>query len=162
MFLFLKSLRKKRFLILIIAIFIAIFCLPQISSLAHYQISKGEYLNKIQRIVGFKFRPKAEIIQAHVTAYSSSPDETSGDPCIAASGYNLCLHGRENVVAANFLPFGTKVKFPELDPDKFYTVVDRMHERFGSRLDIWMTSKEKAKDFGIQYLTVEIYKETHY
>jgi len=158
-FLFLKSLKNKRLVILLIAIFIAIFCLPQISSLAHYQISRGEYFKKIQNIVSLNSKPKVETIKIYVTAYSSSPDETSGDPCIAASGYNLCLHNKENVVAANFLEFGTRVKFPELDPEKFYTVVDRMHERYDSRIDIWMTSKEKAKKFGIKYLTVEIYKE---
>ena len=50
------------------------------------------------------------------------------------------------------------VKFPEIDPDKTYTVVDRMHERFNSRMDIWMKSKEAAKNFGKKYLTVEIYR----
>ncbi len=153
-----SSLKRKGVYILIIAIFIAIFCLPKISSLAYTEITSNPYFNKIKQKVNFYFKPEIKTIHLYVTAYSSSPDETDDTPCIAASGYDLCKHDRENVVACNFLPFGTKVKFPELDPNKTYTVVDRMHERFNSRMDIWMTSKQKAKIFGKKYLTVEIYR----
>ncbi len=159
LYLFFKSLRKKWPVILIVAIFIAIFCLPEISSLAYYETNPNTYFSKIQRLVSLNFKPEIKELKLYVTAYSSTPDQTDGTPCIAASGYDLCLHNKENVVATNLLPFGTKVKFPELDPDKFYTVVDRMHERYDSRMDIWMTSKEKAKVFGLKYLTVEIYNE---
>lgn len=62
----------------------------------------------------------------------------------------------ENVVACNFLPFGSKIKFPDIDPDKVYTVVDRMHERFNSRIDIWKKSSAEARKFGKRYMTVEI------
>ena len=151
------ALSRKGVYILIVAILLAIFCLPKISSLANYEITNN-YYQKLQHLVSFNFKPKVETIHIYVTAYSSSPDETDDTPCIAASGYDLCKHNKENVVACNFLPFGTKVKFPELDPDKTYTVVDRMHERFNSRMDIWMTSKAKASDFGLKYLKVEIYK----
>ncbi len=158
-FLFLKSLKKKWLLSLIIAIFIAIFCLPKFSSLAYYEIDINSYFNKIQRLVSFNFKPEIKTMKLYVTAYSSTPEQTDNTPCIAASGYDLCSHNKENVVATNFLPFGTKVRFPELDPNKIYTVVDRMHERYNSRMDIWMTSKEDARKFGLKYLTVEIYKE---
>ena len=153
-----SSLKRKGVYFLIIAIFVAIFCLPKISSLAYTEITANPYFNKIQMIVSSHFKPETKNIHIYVTAYSSSPDETDDTPCIAASGYDLCKHDRENVVACNFLPFGTKVRFPELDADRTYTVVDRMHERFNSRMDIWMKSKEAAKNFGKKYLTVEIYR----
>ncbi|MBD3359757.1 MAG: hypothetical protein GF365_03585 [Candidatus Buchananbacteria bacterium] len=148
---------QKGVYILIIAIFIAIFCLPIISSLANYHPA-GNYYQKLQNLVRLKFKPQTKIMNIHITAYSSTPEQTDETPCIAASGYDLCKHNKENVVACNFLPFGTKVKFPELNPNKTYTVVDRMHERFNSRMDIWMTDKSKAKQFGVKYLKVEIYK----
>lgn len=151
------ALSRKGVYILIVAILIAIFCLPQISSLANYQITNN-YYQKLQHLVSLNFKPEIKTIHIYVTAYSSTPGQTDDTPCIAASGYDLCKHNKENVVACNFLPFGTKVKFPELDPNKTYTVVDRMHERFNSRMDIWMTEKDKAKQFGVKYLKVEIYQ----
>ena len=150
--------RDKNLLIALIAIFIAIFCLPKISSYAFYDPPIVFYFDKIRQAVNFDFKPKPEKLKIYVTAYSSNEDETDDSPCIAASGYNLCQHSLENVVAANFLPFGTKIKFPDIDPDKIYTVVDRMHERFNSRIDIWKSTKAEAKNFGIKYLTAVIYK----
>lgn len=79
-----------------------------------------------------------------ITAYSSSVDETDSTPFITASNTRT----RDGVVAANFLPFGTKVKIPELFGDKVFVVEDRMHRRFSDRLDIWFPSKGEAKQFG--------------
>lgn len=152
------ALFKRGVPILIIAIFLAIFSLPKISSLAYYEIQTKDYLSKIRNVVNLNFKPKIETIKIYVTAYSSTSAQTDDTPCIAASGYDLCKHNKENVVATNFLPFGTKVRFPELDPDKIYTVVDRMHERYNSRMDIWMKSTSEAIKFGLKYLTVEIIK----
>jgi len=154
-----KTFKGKSSYILFVAILIAIFCLPLISSWAYYEADSGSFFNKVQQIVSFSAKPKIETMKLWVTAYSSNEDETDDSPCITASGYNLCQHNLENAIACNFLPIGTKVKFPQLDGDKFYYVVDRMHERYNSRMDLWMTSKAKAKKFGIKYLTVEIYKE---
>lgn len=158
-FLLTKAFKRKSLGLLFFAILIAIFCSPLISSWAYFEVSPASFFNKVQQIVSFNAKPKIEVKQLYVTAYSSNEDETDDSPCIAASGYNLCQHNKENVVAANFLPFGAKVKFPEIDPERTYTVVDRMHERFNSRLDIWMTSKAEARKFGLKFLTVEIYQD---
>ncbi len=91
-----------------------------------------------------------------VTAYSSTTDQTDRTPCLTANGYDLCAADRENVVAANFLRFGTKVRLPEYSAEKIYTVQDRMHPRFSRRLDLWKRSTEDAKTFGVQYLMVEV------
>ena len=64
-----------------------------------------------------------------VTAYSSTVDQTDSTPCITANGFDLCAHDQEDVIAANFLPFGTKVRMPELFGDQIFTVQDRMNAR---------------------------------
>lgn len=87
-----------------------------------------------------------------VTAYSSSPDETDDTPDITASGTKT----RKGVAAANFLPFGSKVRLPEFFGDHVFTVEDRMNARFSNRLDIWFPSKEEAKRFGLRVTEVEI------
>jgi 3D (Asp-Asp-Asp) domain-containing protein len=153
-----KLVRNKEFFILLIAAFWAIFCLPHISSLASFQLDGENFVQRVQEIIASNFHDEPKTMRLYVTAYSSTPEETDDTPCIASSGYNLCKHDKENVVACNFLPFGTKIKFPELDPDKVYIVVDRMHERYNSRVDIWMRAKSDARTFGKKYLTVEIYK----
>jgi len=88
------------------------------------------------------------VISAIITAYSSSVDETDGDPYITASGKYV----REGVIANNNLPFGTKVKIPALYGDKIFVVEDRMADRYNgrNRFDIWMNSKDLAISFGVQ------------
>lgn len=94
-----------------------------------------------------------------VTAYSSTPDQTDGDPCTTANGFNVCRHNTENVIAANFLPFGTRVRFPEAFGDRIFIVQDRMNARYTRRADIWMKSRTSARKFGVQRLTMEIVNE---
>lgn len=88
---------------------------------------------------------RSEIYEVWVTAYSSSHDETDDTPFITASGGQV----RDGVIAANFLPFGTKVMVPSLFGDKVFIVEDRMHSRKTNNIDIWMQSKKEALEFGI-------------
>ena len=94
----------------------------------------------------------------YITAYNSLPEQTDSTPCITASSFNVCEHNEEDVVAANFLPFGATIRIPEYFGDRIFTVQDRMHKRFEKRVDIWMKNKESAKSFGIRRLKVEIVK----
>jgi 3D (Asp-Asp-Asp) domain-containing protein len=87
-----------------------------------------------------------------LTAYSSHPDETDDTPFITASGTKT----RDGVIAANFLPFGTIVRIPELFGDKVFVVEDRMHRKFSQRVDIWMPSKKEAILFGKVAAEIEI------
>ena len=87
-----------------------------------------------------------------ITAYSSTPEETDDTPFITASG----KHVHEGTIAANWLPFGAKVKIPELFGERIFTVEDRMHRRHNTKLDIWFPSKEAAIKFGVQIANVEV------
>ncbi|MBU4142830.1 3D domain-containing protein, partial [Patescibacteria group bacterium] len=89
-----------------------------------------------------------------VTAYSSTPDQTDSSPFITANG----TYVRDGIIAANFLPFGAKVKFPEYMGDKIYTVEDRMAKKNSHKIDIWMSSRELALEFGVKRLAVEIFE----
>ncbi len=93
-----------------------------------------------------------------VTAYNAGDEgQCSGDPCISASGENLCdtLALGYNRCAANFVPLGTRLHIETLGE---FVVVDRMHKRFGDRVDIAMALEEKAraKTFGVQRLRVKV------
>lgn len=87
-----------------------------------------------------------------VTAYTSRPEETDDTPFITASG-NYVYDG---VVAANFLPLGTRIRIPQHFGDRVFRVEDRMHERFDKTIDIWFEDLDDAKKFGKRYATIEI------
>ncbi len=87
-----------------------------------------------------------------VTAYSSTPDQTDSTPFITASG----TYVRDGIVAANFLPIGTKVRMPDLYGEKVFTVEDRMNQRFSDRMDIWMPDRSSAQVFGKRYTRIEV------
>ena len=90
-----------------------------------------------------------------VTGYSSCPYETDDTPFITASGKNV----RNGIVANNVLPFGTRIRIPELYGDQIFEVQDRMNWRVsGYVIDIWFPSKQEALDFGIKSTYIEILK----
>lgn len=87
------------------------------------------------------------------TAYSSEVGQTDSTPFTTASGTTV----RRGVVAANFLPIGTKVRLPDLFGDEVFVVEDRMNARYDKRIDIWMEETADAKNFGVQWTTVEVF-----
>lgn len=87
-----------------------------------------------------------------VTAYSSTTWQTDDTPFTTASGTNV----REGVVAANFLPIGTKIKLPDLYGDKIFVVEDRMHPRQKYVVDIWFPSYSEALNFGAKYTKIQV------
>lgn len=129
--------------------------------------NKGEYIVRLlksdkQRIVKSAQKRTWTATSARriiVTAYSSTRDQTDATPCITANGFNVCKHNRENIIAANFLPFGARVKIPELFGDKEFVVQDRMNRRYGQRIDVWMTSRTRAKQFGVKRATIVVLSE---
>jgi 3D (Asp-Asp-Asp) domain-containing protein len=97
-------------------------------------------------------KPK-KVIYVTVTAYSSTVDQCDSTPFITASGTRV----HDGTLAANFLPFGTRVRLPDYSGEKIFIVEDRMHPRFSQRSDIWMETRETAKQFGIKRLKMEIF-----
>ncbi len=100
-------------------------------------------------------RQPDRVINAVITAYTSTPDQTDDDPFIAASGKRV----HDGMIAANGLPFGTIIKIPSLYGEKEFIVEDRMNARYGfGRMDVWLdTSKAEARKFGVKRLKVEIF-----
>lgn len=87
-----------------------------------------------------------------VTSYNSEVGQTDSTPFETAIGSQT----RHGVVAANWLPIGTMVRFPDYDPETWYVVEDRMAERFSDRTDIWMENKADSLKFGKRTLRMEI------
>lgn len=84
------------------------------------------------------------------TAYSSTVDQCDSSPFITANG----THVHDGTLAANFLKFGTKVRFPSLYGDKIFIVEDRMKSDYG--VDIWFLTRQEAKNFGVKRIEMEI------
>jgi len=91
-----------------------------------------------------------------VTAYNSDAGQCDNTPCITANGYDVCSHGIEDTIAANFLKFGTKVRIPEYFGDRVFVVRDRMNAKHNNRVDVWMLEKTAAKKFGIKAAKIEV------
>ena len=100
--------------------------------------------------------PKVKSTSVHViTAYNSDVAQTDDSPCITANGFNVCQHGQEDTIAANFLKFGTKVKIPEVYGDRVFTVRDRMNVSHPNRVDIWMKNRTSAIKFGVKTAKIQ-------
>ena len=89
---------------------------------------------------------------ATITAYNTVPEQTWGDPCISASGDNIC--GKKNVVACpRSIPLGTWV----IIDDIYYQCLDRLAIKYDDRFDISFDKDiQGAKDFGKQIKEVLI------
>lgn len=137
-----------------------------------YQVSEGSMANNAQNTPVFESlvimeentliasanpsQPEQKTVKsitAVITAYSSTPQETDSTPFITASNTRT----RDGVIANNLLPFGTKIRIPELYGNKVFTVEDRMNARMGDhRFDIWFPSHAEAKNFGVKKTLIEI------
>lgn len=117
----------------------------------------GDLAIQSKKIAYTKTANKYEVAEegvVPVTAYSSTPDQTDDSPFIMASG----KHVYDGAIAANFLPIGTKIRFPEIYGDKIFTVEDRMNKRYPYKMDIWMETRGEAMKFGFRKLKYEIVK----
>ncbi|MFA6467180.1 MAG: hypothetical protein WCV71_04975 [Patescibacteria group bacterium] len=97
-------------------------------------------------------RPADRIMYIVVTAYNSEVGQTDNSPFITAFGTQV----RDGIVATNFLPKGTIVRFPEKFGSKEFVVEDRMNSRYYYHMDIWMTERSEAVKFGAKFLKMEI------
>jgi len=88
-----------------------------------------------------------------ITAYSSSVNQTDSTPFITAANTQV----RDGIIANNYLPFGTRIRIPEIYGDKIFVVEDRMNKRKGNyQVDIWFPSFSQAKEFGAKKGYIEV------
>lgn len=116
---------------------------------------KPEVSTKLAFDDGFVEEEEADMVMdVVVTAYTSTPGQTDDDPFTAATGKRV----HDGMIAANKLPFGTKVILPELYGNKVFVVEDRMNKRYGlGRMDIWLdTSRSEAMKFGVKRVQAKI------
>ena len=96
------------------------------------------------------FNPEPKVgrtIRVVITGYSSTEDQTDSDPFITAAGTLV----KDGIIATNLLPFGARIKIPELYGDKVFVVEDRMSWGKGNyQIDIWFPTRELALEFGVR------------
>lgn len=162
-----NSIPNKKILLIIGLIFTFQWAFPQYS-LAHTimktdlstsilaknkQILIKEKADNLAKLPQSDWKEPVKTMKVMASAYSSTVDQTDSTPFITANG----KHVADGIVAANFLPFGTKIKIPELYGDKIFSVEDRMNPRYYYKIDIWMETREEAIQFGVQYIEIEIF-----
>ncbi|MDP3995108.1 MAG: hypothetical protein Q8P78_00655 [bacterium] len=104
--------------------------------------------------IGLPVQEEPTIVAEHwltASAYSSEPRQTDDTPFTTAWQTPV----RDGVVALNFLPKGSMVRFPDLYGDKVFIVEDRMNVRYPYRVDVWMYTREEALTFGLKYVRME-------
>lgn len=101
-------------------------------------------------------KPEPKVVEkmpSIITAYSSTPEQTDSTPFITASNTRV----REGIVANNHLPFGTKVKIPEVYGERIFIVQDRMHwKKPNNQFDVWFPEYNQAKNFGVKETYIEV------
>lgn len=102
--------------------------------------------------VQYSKEPAARTIRVPTSAYNSEPGQTDASPFTTADGTQV----RDGIVAANFLPHGTRIRIPDYFGDKVFEVHDRMNARYTYKIDIWMINKSDAFKWGVRNVKVEI------
>lgn len=97
---------------------------------------------------------KTETKVFEVSAYNTTIAQCDNNPCIAASGKNIC--GRGDVIACPIrYKFGTRMQIL----DKIYTCEDRTAKKYGNRIDINFDKDiDGAKEWGIKQLKILVLK----
>lgn len=147
-----KSLRI-RYLLVSFAFLMSGLLMPQTINADAEKADKFVENSSMKFCRAFKSTGVAKTIKMMITAYSSTPEETDSTPFISASG----KHVKDGFIANNMLPFGTKVRIPQLYGDKVFIVEDRMHQRKGKyHVDIWFPEQIQAKEFGAKLADIEV------
>ena len=91
-------------------------------------------------------------INANVSAYTSSADETDENPWENAAGTRP---GPGSLACPSRFALGTEFVIE----GEVYTCDDRMNKRYrdGNHFDVWVESKEEAYEFGRQELTITVH-----
>jgi 3D (Asp-Asp-Asp) domain-containing protein len=102
--------------------------------------------------VEYSDEPAVRTIRVPISAYNSEPGQTDSSPFTTADGSQV----RDGIVAANFLPHGTRIRIPDQFGNKVFEVHDRMNARYTYKIDIWMLNKSDAFKWGVRNVKVEI------
>jgi len=86
-----------------------------------------------------------------ITAYNPVESQTDSEPCITASGMNVC-DTKRNIIASNEFAFGTLLMID----GKVWEVQDRTSEKYSHRIDLLMYDYQEALDWGRKNLMVEL------
>lgn len=144
-----SSYEKRAIISLMITIIIIIITASFLLDVIINKINKEEAVSVTASVIDLPIRK----INMLITAYSSTTEETDDTPFITASGKFV----RDGIVANNYLPFGTKIRLPELYGDKIFEVEDRMNcKKSKYHIDIWFPSHSEAESFGVTRTYVEI------
>jgi len=101
----------------------------------------------------FEKSEKGEKLIKIVTAYYSVPQETDDEPCIIASGINVCeINIKERKICAcpRKYPFGTKF----LINGEVWNCQDRLNIKYDDRIDLLFETKEEMKKWGKRVIEV--------
>jgi 3D (Asp-Asp-Asp) domain-containing protein len=120
----------------------------------------GSQVKEVIAQAGSAERRPAAVVR-EVTAYNLGVrEQTSGEPCIGATGRNLCRLAKQGlkICAANFVEPDTVLNIEGYGE---CVVLDRMNRRYAHRVDIAMQKDQvdEALEFGIQRRLVEVRRE---
>ena len=96
-----------------------------------------------------EFNIKGEKLIRTVTAYYPVPWQTDEEPCISASGMNICK-AKKKICASNEFPFGTRL----LIAGEICEVQDRLHPKIKYTIDLFFKTKKEVENWGKR--TVEV------
>ncbi len=95
---------------------------------------------------------KPLVKRVEISAYTSRMEETDSTPHVTAAGTKT----RRGVVATNFLPFGTRIRIPEIGGSRIFVVEDRMSRRYRNHVDVWVPKVSEARKIGRRRVTIVI------
>jgi len=106
---------------------------------------------KEQKTVSEPVAPASVRLQASVSAFTSSVEETDDTPNITASGTHV--HSKTAACPTRY-PFGTRIRVA----GKEYICEDRMNARYreGNYFDLWMSDRSSAIQWGRRTVEVEV------
>jgi rare lipoprotein A len=101
-------------------------------------------------------KPKKTGIQKVFTVTAYTNQQGSGDTYITASGTKT-VEGR-TIAAPSWIPFGTRIYIPYFH--QTFICEDRGGAIKGNHIDVYMESEQKAVEFGVKKLQIEILPNT--
>jgi 3D (Asp-Asp-Asp) domain-containing protein len=114
-------------------------------------IQKRKNIQKISYSRKGSYRD-GKLMTVSATAYSSTVGQCDSSPFTTASGTRVHF----GTIAANFLPFGTKIKIPDYFGNQIFVVEDRMSRRYWHKIDVWMPTYKQAIQFGRKNVKIVI------